>query len=91
MMFNRRSKSKFMKRFRFSACLIAVLTICLHSAAGQTNVPVAQSGARMATKGGAQASNARPNGSTSRNVGRGAVGASARTAYSRPTQVLNVP
>ena len=74
-----------MKQFRFSACLIAVLTICLHSAAGQTNVPIAQSGARIATKGGAQAGNARPNGSTSRNVGRGAVGASARTAYSRPT------
>jgi hypothetical protein len=74
-----------MKRFRFLACLIAVLTICLQSAAGQANVPIAQSGARMATKGGAQASNARPNGSTSRNVGRGAVGTSARAAYLRPT------
>ena len=63
------------------------LTICIHSAAGQTNVPVAQTGARVATKGGAQASNARPNGPTSRNVGHGEVGPSARAAYLRPTQI----
>jgi hypothetical protein len=53
-------------------------------------VPVAQTGARMATKGGAQASNARPNGPTSRNVGRGAVDTSARAAYLRPTGSLSV-
>jgi len=74
-----------MKQFRFSACLIAVLTICLHSAAGQANVPIAQAGPGVAKNGGARATNARPNGSTSRNVGRGPVGTSARTAYSRPT------
>jgi Putative peptidoglycan binding domain len=84
-MFNRWSKFKSMKRFRFPACLIAVLTICLHSAAGQTNVPVAQGGPGMAKNGGAQASNARPNGPTSRNVGRGPVGTSARAGYLRPT------
>jgi hypothetical protein len=84
-MFNRRSKFKFMKRFRFPACLIAVLTICLHSAAGQMNVPGAQNNVGVATNNGARATNARPNGSTSRNVGRGPVGTSARAAYLRPT------
>jgi hypothetical protein len=85
-MFNRRSKFKFMKRFRFPACLIAVLTICLHSAAGQTNVPVAQNNAGVATNVSARASNTRPNGPTSQHVDRGATGTSARTAYLRPTQ-----
>ena len=73
-----------MKRFRFSACLVAVLTICLHSAAGQANVPIGQAGPGVAKNSAARATNARPNGSTSRNVGRGPVGASARAAYSRP-------
>jgi hypothetical protein len=85
-MFNRRSKFKFMKRFRFSACLIAVLTICLHGAAGQTNVPVAPNGAGVTTNNGARATNARPNGPISRNVAHGAIGTNARTAYLRPTQ-----
>jgi len=85
-MFNRRSKGKFMKRFRFPACLIVVLTICLHSAAGQTNVPVAQNNAGVATNGGARASNARPNGPISRNVARGGIGTNARAAYLRPSQ-----
>jgi hypothetical protein len=85
-MFNWRSKFKFMKQFRFPACLIAVLTICLDGAAGQTNVPVAQNNPGVATNVGARASNARPNGPISQHVGRGAVGTSARTAYSRPTQ-----
>jgi hypothetical protein len=85
-MFNRRSKFKFMKRFRFPTCLIAVLTICIHSIAGQTNVPGAQNNAGVATNSGARASNARPNGPTSQNVGRGAIGTNARTAYSRPPQ-----
>ena len=83
-MFNWRSKFKVMKQFRFPACLIAALTICLHSAGGQTNVPVAQNKAGVSTNGGARATNARPNGSTSRNVGRGPVGASARAVYLRP-------
>jgi hypothetical protein len=73
-----------MKRFRFSACLVAVLTICLHSAAGQANVAIAQAGPGVAKNGGARATNARPNGLTSRNVGRGPVGASARAVYLRP-------
>jgi Putative peptidoglycan binding domain len=74
-----------MKRFRFPAYLIAVLTICLHGAAGQTNVPIAQGGPGVAKNGGARATNARPNISTSRNVGRGPVRTSARAAYLRPT------
>jgi hypothetical protein len=75
-----------MKRFRFLACLIAVLTICLDSAAGQSNVPITQNNAGVAKTGGARGNNARPNGPISRNVGRGPVGTSARTAYLRPTQ-----
>ena len=74
-----------MKQFRFSACLMAVVTICLQSAAGQPNVPIAQGGPGVAKNGGARATNARPNASTSRNMGRGPVGASARAAYLRPT------
>jgi hypothetical protein len=85
-MFNRRSKSKFMKIFRFPACLIAALTIYIHSAAAQTSVPVGQNSAGVATNGGARATNARPNGPTSQNVGRRAVGTNARTAYLRPAQ-----
>lgn len=77
-----------MKRFRFPACLIAMLTICIHSVAGQTNVPVAQNNAGVATNSGTRAGNARPNGLTSQNVGRGAIGTSARTAYLRPTQTV---
>jgi Putative peptidoglycan binding domain len=75
-----------MKRFRFPAYLIAVLTICLHGAAGQTNVPIAQNNAGVAKNGGARVSNARPNGPTSQHLGRGAIRTSARTAYSRPTK-----
>src|SRR4029453_6323863 len=73
-----------MKRFRFPAYLILVLATCLQSAAGQTNVPVAQAGPGVAKNSAARATNARPNGSTSRNVGRGPVGTSARAAYLRP-------
>ena len=87
-MFDQRSKFKFMKIFRFPACLIAALTICLHSADGQTNVPVAQNGAGGATNGGARATNARPNGPVSQNVGRGGIGTNGRTAYLRPTQTV---
>jgi hypothetical protein len=87
-MFNRRSNFKFMKRFRFPACLIGALTIYLHSVAGQTNMPGAQNNAGVATNNGARASNARPNGPTSQNVGRGAIGTNARTAYLRPTQTV---
>jgi hypothetical protein len=87
-MFNRRSKCNFMKRFRFPACLIAALTIYIHSAAAQTSVPVGQNSAGVATNGGARATNARPNGPTSQNVGRRAVGTNARTAYVRPTQTV---
>ena len=84
-MFNRRSKFKFMKQFRFSACFIAALTICIHGVAGQTNVPGAPNSVGVATNNGARTTNARPNISTSRNVGRGPVGTSARAAYLRPT------
>jgi hypothetical protein len=87
-MFNRQSKCKFMKRFRFPACLIAMLSICIHSVAGQTKVPGAQNNAGEATNNGARASNARPIGPISQNVGRGAIGTTARTAYSRPTQTV---
>ena len=87
-MFNRRSKFKFMKIFRFPACLIAALTIYIHSAAAQTSVPVGQNSAGVATNGGARATNARPNGPASQNVGRRAVGTTARTAYARPTQTV---
>ena len=87
-MFNRRSKCNFMIRFRFSACLIAALTIYIHSAAAQTSVPGGQNSAGVATNGGARATNARPNGPTSQNVGRRAVGTNARTAYVRPTQTV---
>jgi hypothetical protein len=87
MMFNRRSKCEFMKKFGFPMCLIAMLTICIHSAAGQTNVPVAQSSTRVATNGNARASNARPNGPISHNVGRGAIGGIApRVTSEHPTQ-----
>jgi hypothetical protein len=87
-MFNRRSKFKFMKIFRFPACLFAALTICIHSVAGQTNVPGAPNNAGVATNGGARAGNARPNGPIAQNVGRGAVGPGVRTAYLRPTQTV---
>jgi hypothetical protein len=87
-MFNRRSKFKFMKIFRFPACLIAALTICIHGVAGQTNVPGAQNTAGVATNNGARASKVRPNGPTSQNVGRRAIGTNARTAYLRPTQTV---
>ena len=86
-MFNWRSKYKFMKQLRFPACLIATLTICIYNVAGQTNVPVAQGGARLTANSGAQTSNARSNRPISQNVGRGAVGTSVRTAYSRPAQI----
>ena len=85
-MFNRRCKFKFMKQFRFPACLIAALTICLHSAGGQTNVPGGANSVGVTTNNGARANNARPNGPISRNVARGAIGTNARTAYVRPTQ-----
>ena len=85
-MFNRRSKFKFMKQFRFPACLIAALTICLHSTGGQTNVPVGAINVGVTTNNGARATNARPNGPISRNVARGTIGTNARTAYVRPTQ-----
>jgi hypothetical protein len=85
-MFNRRSKSKFMKEFRFPACLIATLVFCIHSLAGQTNAPVGQNGAGVAMNGGAQVSNPRPNGPISQNVGRVATRNGVRTAYSRPAQ-----
>ena len=75
-----------MKRFRFPAYLILVLTICLHGAAGQTNVPITQNNAGVAKNASARGSNARPSGPTSQHVGRGAIGTSARTAYSRPTK-----
>jgi hypothetical protein len=77
-----------MKRFRFPACLIAMLSICIHSVTGQTNVPGAQNNAGVATNNGARASNARPNGPVSHNAGRGAIGTTARIAYSRPTQTV---
>jgi len=77
-----------MRRFGFSACVIAMLTICFLGAAGQTNVPVAQNNAGVATNGGGRASNARPNGPTSQNVGRSAIGITARRAYLRPTQTV---
>lgn len=77
-----------MKRFRFPAYLIAMLTICIHSVAGQTNLPGAQNNAGVATNGGARAINAHPKGPTSQNVGRGAIGTNARTAYLRPTQTV---
>jgi hypothetical protein len=86
-MFNRRSECESMKRFGFSAAFIALLTICFHGAAGQTNVSVTQNSVRVATNGNARASNARPNGPISHNVRGGAVGAGPRTAYSRPTQI----
>jgi hypothetical protein len=86
-MFNWRSKYKFMKQFRLPACLIATLAICVHSVAGQTNVPVAQNRSGVAANGGVQTSNARSNRPISQNVGRGAVGTSVRTAYSRPAQI----
>jgi Putative peptidoglycan binding domain len=73
-----------MKRFRFPAYLIAVLTICLHGAAGQTNVPIAQNNAGVAKNGSARGNNTRPNGPTSQHVGRGAIRPSAHLAYSRP-------
>jgi Putative peptidoglycan binding domain len=85
-MFNRRSKLKFMKIFRFPACLIAALTICVHGVAGQTNMSGPQSTAGVATNSGARASNVRPNGSISRNVARGAIGTNAQTAHFRRTQ-----
>jgi hypothetical protein len=72
-----------MKRFLFPACLIATLTICIHSVAGQTNVPIAQNSSGVATKAGARGTNARPSGPTSQYISRGA---SVRTAYSRPTE-----
>jgi Putative peptidoglycan binding domain len=87
-MFNRRSKLKLMKIFRFPACLIAALTICIHSVAGQTNVPGGQNTTGVVTNNGARAGNVRPNGPTSQNVGRGAVGTNGRTAYLRPTQTV---
>jgi hypothetical protein len=86
-MFNRRSKCASMKRLGFPAGLIALIMICLHGAAGQTNLPAAQNSARVATNGNTRASNARPNGPISRNVRGGAVGVGPRTAYSRPTQI----
>jgi hypothetical protein len=73
-----------MTRFRFPAYLIAVLTICLHGAAGQTNMPITQNNAGVAKNATARGSNARPIVPTSQHVGRGAIGTSARTAYSRP-------
>jgi Putative peptidoglycan binding domain len=87
-MFNRRSTFKFMKIFRFPACLIAALTIYIHTPAAQISVPVGQNSAGVAKNGGARATNARPNGPTSQNVGRRAVGTNARTAYVRPTQTV---
>lgn len=75
-----------MKKFGFPTCLIATLTICIHSLDGQTSVAVAQNSARPATNAVAQASNARPNGPISPNVGRVAIRTAIRTAYSRPAQ-----
>jgi hypothetical protein len=49
-------------------------------------MPIAQNNAGVAKNGSARGSNARPNGPTSQHVGRGAIGISARTAYSRPTK-----
>jgi hypothetical protein len=69
-MFNRRSK--LMKQFRILALgWISALAIAASDVAGQTNVPVAQNNARGATNGSPRASNARPNGPVSHNVGRG--------------------
>jgi hypothetical protein len=85
-MFNRRSKFKSMKQFRFPACLIAALTICLHSAGGQTNVPVGANSVGVTTNNGGRATSTRPNGAISRSVARGANTNNARTAYVRPTQ-----
>jgi Putative peptidoglycan binding domain len=87
-MFNRRSKYRLMKQFRFSACLIALLAICIHGAAGQTNGPLTQNGISAATKGTVKASNTRPSGPISRNVGRGPVGTTARVASLRPTHAV---
>jgi hypothetical protein len=84
MMFNRRSKYKLMKQFRFPACLIALLAICIHGAAGQTNMPITQNNAGVGKNSGVRGSNARPNGPTRQHVRRGAIGTAARTAYSRP-------
>jgi hypothetical protein len=63
-----------------------MLTICLHGAAGQTNLLVTQNGGAVAVTGAAQARSARPNGAIPQNVGRSAVGMGARTAASRPIQ-----
>jgi hypothetical protein len=83
-MFNR--QSKLMKRFTILAfCLISALAVVTPPVDAQTNVPVAQNNARVATNGSTRASNARPNGPVSHSVGRG-VGP--RTAYSRPLQTV---
>ncbi len=87
-MFNRRSKSMFIKEFRFSACLIAMLAMCIHSAAGQTNAPFAQNGAGVAVTGGVRASNARPTAQISQHAGHTGAQSSARTASLRPNQTV---
>ncbi len=85
-MFNRRSK--LMKRFRILACLIAVLTICMHTLAGQTNAPAAQNSVRAATNGNAHIGKVHPNAPVARNLARGPAGVGSRTAYSRPTSIV---
>jgi hypothetical protein len=77
-----------MSKFRFHACLIAVLTICIHGAAGQTNRMFAQDGGAVAAIGRPQISNARSSAPIVPNAHRGAVRASARAAASRPIQAV---
>jgi YD repeat-containing protein len=90
-MFNWRSKSKFMKQFRFPTSLIAMLATCLYTAAGQTNAPVVPSSGAVAKTRSAQPSNARANGPISKNVSRAVAAKSPRTAPGHPTQTVAQP